>query len=169
VQKQKHYKFNDNLEKCYKVVQQSGKGIRAIEIAKKLGIDRTTVHRHLTSLDLRGKVESKNGRWYATTEERTKPPLEKEIVIELPMPENQWQRMAFLESLAKDWEDAKLPESGNTFRIFLEKFKETRTIRIKGKNVDALDLEKAANLIQQANEKASGFSLKGRLKSLKKS
>ena len=31
----------------------------------------------------------------------------------------------------------------------------SRTIRIKGKNVDDLDLEKLGNLIQQANEKTS--------------
>jgi hypothetical protein len=33
-------------------------------------------------------------------------------------------------------------ESGDTRRIFLEKFKKTITIRIKGKNVNDLDLEK---------------------------
>jgi len=111
---QKDRKSKDSLDRCYKVVQLSGvKGIRAIEIAEQLGIDKTTVHRHLTSLDLRGKVESKSGRWFAITGEQTVKPLEKEIVIELPLPKDQWQRMALLESMAKDWEGANLPESGN--------------------------------------------------------
>jgi len=40
---------------------------------------------------------------------------------------------------------------------------------IKGKNVDDRDLEKMANLIQQANERSSKVNLKGLFKSLKKS
>jgi hypothetical protein len=55
------------------------------------------------------------------------------------------------------------------YRILLEKFRETRTIRIKGKNVDDLDLEKLGNLIQQANEKSSKVNLRGLFKSLRKS
>jgi DNA-binding transcriptional MocR family regulator len=166
---QKDHKSKDNLDKCYKVVQQSGtEGIRAIEIAEQLGIDRTTVHRHLTSLDLRGKVESKNGRWFAKTGEQTTKPLEKEIVIELPMPKDQWQRMVLLEAFAKDWEKV-FPETESIYRISLEKLRETRTIRIKGKNVDDLDLEKLGNLIKQANEKSSLFDFRGLFKSLKRS
>jgi len=158
------------LGKVYKAVLQSGaKGIRAVEIADKLDIDKTTVHSHLNSLEHRGKVESQHGTWYAKKGKQTTKPLEKEIVIELPMPQNQWQRMALLESLAKDCEGANLPESGNTYKIFLEKFRETRIIRIKGKNVDDLDLEKLGNLIQQANEKSSKVSLRGLFKSLKRS
>ena len=49
----------------------------------------------------------------------------------------------------------------------LDAFNETRTIKIKGKNVDDLDLEKVAMLIQQANERTSDFKLKGILKKLK--
>jgi hypothetical protein len=49
----------------------------------------------------------------------------------------------------------------------IEKFNETRTIRIRGKNVDDLDLEKFGNLIEQANSKSSKFSLKGIIKGLK--
>jgi len=52
---------------------------------------------------------------------------------------------------------------------YLEKFRETRTIRIKGKNIDDLDLETLGNLIQQANEKSSKVNLRGLFKSLKKS
>jgi hypothetical protein len=49
----------------------------------------------------------------------------------------------------------------------LEKFDEARTIKIKGKNVHELDLEKIAVLIKQANEDSSKFNLKGILKRLK--
>jgi predicted transcriptional regulator len=163
---QKDHKSKDSLDRCYKVVQQSGaKGIRALEIAEQLGIDKTTVHRHLTSLDLRGKVESKSGRWFAITGEQTVKPLEKEIVIELPMPKNEWQRMVLLEEFAKIFGTTK---SDNIFKTSLEKLKETRTIRITGKNVDDLDLQKIANLIQQANEKSSLLNFRGLFKSLKR-
>jgi len=160
----------EKLDKCYKAVQRSStKGISAVEIAKKLGVHRTTVYGYLNSLELMGKVESEHGIWRAKTGEQTIKPLEKEIVIQLPMPKNQWQRMALLESLAKDWERTDLPEERNLYRISLEKLMETRTIKIKGKNVDNLDLEKLGNLIQQANEKSSKFNLKSLLKSLKRS
>ncbi len=151
-------------------MQQSGKdGIRAIEIAKELKIDRTTVHRHLTSLDLRGKVESKNGRWYATTEEQTNKLSEKEIVIELPMPKREYRQKALLEMQAKEAERVRWPLLAQDIRILLEKSKETRTIKIRGKNVDDLDLEKLSKLIQQANENSLKASLKGLFKSLKRS
>jgi len=67
------------------VQQSSTKGISAVEIAKKLGKHRTTVHGYLTTLEYMGKVESKHGLWYAKTGVQTIKPLEKEIVIELPM------------------------------------------------------------------------------------
>jgi IS30 family transposase len=167
---QKNHEFTKNLDKCYNIVlQSSAKGISAVEIAKKLGKHRTTIHGYLNTLEYMGRVESQHGIWRVKTGEQTIKPLEKEIVIELPMPKNQWQRMALLEALRKDWEGANLPEDGNIYRILLEKFRETRTIRIKGKNVDDLDLEKLGNLIQQANEKSSKVNLKGMLKSLKRS
>ena len=139
------------------------------KIAEKMGIHRTTVYGYLNSLQFKGKVYSDQGLWKATTGEQTIMPLEKEIVIELPMPKNQWQRMALLEALAKDWEYANFPKTANIYRIFLEKFRETRTIKIKGKNVDDLDLEKLGNLIQQASQKSSKVNLRGLLKSLKRS
>jgi hypothetical protein len=45
--------------------------------------------------------------------------------------------------------------------------RETRTIKIKGKNVDDLDFEKLGNLIQQASTKSSRVDLKDLVKSLK--
>jgi len=113
-------------------------------------------------------VISEHGVWRAKTKEQTIKPLEKEIVIELPIPENQWQRITLLEALAKDWEEAGLSDSGNLYRISLEKLRETRTIKIKGNNVDDLDLQKLGNLIQQAYEKSSKFNLKGLLKRLRR-
>ena len=73
-----------------------------------------------------------------------------------------------LETLAKDWEET-FPDTWNLYRISLEKFRETRTIRIKGKNVDDLDLEKVGSLVKQANEKSSKANLKNLFKSLKRS
>jgi hypothetical protein len=167
---QKDNKSKDSLDRCYKVVQQSGsKGIRAIEIKEQLGIDKTTVHRQLNHLDLRGKVENRSGRWFAKTAEQTIKPVEKEIVIELPMPKNQWRQVALLEMLARDCEEHKCPKTAEMYRIPLEKFRETRTIKIRGKNVDDLDLEKLGNLIQQANEKSSLFNFRGLFKRLKRS
>jgi DNA-binding transcriptional ArsR family regulator len=169
VANQKDHKSKDNLERCYKVVQQSGtEGIRAIEIAEKLGIDRTTVHRHLTRLDLRAKVESRNGRWFLKTIEQAIKLLEKELVIELPMPKSEWRRMAILEAQAKRFERLRLPEIAEAIWIPRDKLRETRTIRIKSKNVDNLDLEKIGNLIQQANEKSSRINLRGLIKNLRK-
>ena len=49
----------------------------------------------------------------------------------------------------------------------MKKFDETRTIRITGKNVDDLDLEKVANLILQANEKSSKLNVKKLIKKFK--
>lgn len=160
----------DELEKCYKVMPQSStKGIRAVEIAKKLGVHKTTVYRHLTSLELLGKVENRNGMWYVKTGEQTIKPLEKEIVRELPMPRNQWHRMATVEAQAKELESVGLQDIAESVRIFVERFRETRIIRITGKNVDNLDLEKLGNLIKQANQKSSKVNLRGLFKSLKRS
>jgi hypothetical protein len=115
-----------------------------------------------------GRVYSDHGTWHTKTGEQTIRPLEKEIVIELPIPKKEWQRMALMESMANLFHDPK-QKTPNTFKIMLEKFNETRTIRIKGRNVDDLDLEKIRDLIQQANEKSSRFNLRGLLQGLKRS
>lgn len=165
---EKDHKSKNNLDRCYKAVRQSSaNGMSAVEIAKRLGIDKSTVHRQLATLFQMEKVESKNGIWFAKTVEQTIKPLEKEIVIELPLPKNQWRQTAFLEAQAKEAERLGLSLLAEDMRIVLEKLKETRTIKIKGKNVDNLDLEKIGNLIKQANGKSSKVNLKGFLKSLK--
>ena len=116
-----------------------------------------------------GRVENEQGIYRVKKGEHTVQPLEKEIVIELPMPKNQWQQVALLEMLARDCEEHGFPRVAETYRIPLEKFKETRTIKIKGKNVDDLDLEKLGNLIQQANQKSSLFNFRGLFKTFKRS
>ena len=168
---QKDHEFTGNLNRVYKAVLQSGaKGIRPDKIAEKLDIDRTTVYKHLSSLRLKGLVGSEQGVWCARTGEQTIKPLEKEIVITLPMPLDQLREIASLEAEAEKLERYGAPlDITEQTRIFLEKFKEPRIIRIKGKNVDNLDLEKLGNLIQQANEKSSRVNLRGGFKSLKRS
>jgi len=159
---QKDHGFMVKLDKCYNVVlQNSAKGISADEAAKKLNVHRTTAYSYLNSLELMGKVVNEHGTWSIKKGEQTIRPLEKEIVIELPMPEKHWQRMALLESMSKEL-------NLDTARIFLEKLKETRTIRIKGKNVDDLDLEKLGNLIKQASEKSFKVNLRALFKSLRR-
>jgi len=164
---QKDHEFMKNANKCHNVVlQSSAKGISADEIAEKLGVHRTTVYNYLNTLEYLGKVESHQGIWRAKAGEQTIKPLEKEIVIELPMPKNEWQRMVLLEEAAKLFGST---ESDNIFKTSLEKLKETRTIRITGKNVDDLDMQKIANLIQQVNEKSLKVNLRGLFKRLKRS
>jgi mRNA degradation ribonuclease J1/J2 len=80
-----------------------------------------------------GKVESQHGTWNAKTREQTIKPLEKEIVIELPIPKNEWQREAFLEGQAKRFAREGFTIWAEDLRILHEKLRETRTIRIKGK------------------------------------
>ena len=58
-------KMMENLDRCYKVVQQSRTGITAIEVSKKLNVHRTTAHSYLNTLDLMGKVYSEKGLWHA--------------------------------------------------------------------------------------------------------
>jgi biotin operon repressor len=165
----KDHESMENLERCYKIVQQSSSkgGISAIDVGSKLGMHRATVHRHLNSLELMGKVERKQGLWVATTGEQTIKPLEKEIVIELPMPKNKWFEVGRLQIHANYMKSIGFSEVAKMDETMIEKFNETRTIKIRGKNVDDIDLEKLGNLIQKASEKSSGFSLNRFIKGLK--
>jgi hypothetical protein len=157
--------FMDNLDKCYNVVQQSSaKGASAIEVAKKLGIHRTTVHSYLNTLEYMGKVRSEHGLWYAKEGEQGIKPLETEIVIELPIPKDSALPIAALDAIAKQMESTGLAESADTVKTLLEKIKETRTIKIRCKNVDDLDLEKLQTLVLQAYENSSKIKLKSQLK-----
>ena len=166
---------NINLEECYKLVRQSGaKGIGANDLARKMGKDRSTIYDYLNSLELRERVQSTHGLWYSKTEstsnQQTKDkPLEKEIEIVLPMPRNKWVDAARLQVHADYLEDLGMHGSAKVEKTILEKFDETRTIRIRGKNVDDIDLEKVGNLIQQATERSSTFSFGNIFKGLRKS
>ena len=164
----KDRKLMDNLDKCFILVQQNrAKGISAIDLAKKLGKHRTTIHNYLSSLELMGKVESQRGLWYPKTDEQTIKPLEKEIVIELPMPKNKWHDIARLQVHADYLEGLGMSKTANVEKTIIEKFNETRRIRITGKNVEDINMEKIGNLILLANEKSSSVSLKRFLKGLK--
>jgi len=160
----------DNLGKCLGIVQRSRVkgGVSAKDIGKKLGMHRTTVHRHLASLQLMGKVESQYGLWTVKKGEQTVAPLEKEIVIELPTPEKEWQRIAMIKMLAAEANEDNLPKVSNIYATLLESYMETRTIRIKGKNVDDVELGKIGDLILQANKNSSKVNLRKFIKNLKR-
>jgi hypothetical protein len=106
-----------------------------------------------------GKVESQQGLWVTKTGEQTIKPLEKEIVIKLPLPKSDVQRVALLESTSSIFQDP-----NNTVRILLDKLEETRTIRITGKNVDELDLQKISELVKDATESSYKIKLKNLFK-----
>lgn len=158
----------ENLEHCYKIVQQSSAkgGISAIEISEKTGIHRATVHRHLTSLALMGKVESQQGLWVTKTGEQTIKPLEKEIVIKLPIPKSEQRRMILLKNTAALY--GRVNDPDNIFKISLDVLDETRTIRVIGKNVDELDLQKISDLIKEASESSYKIKFKNLFKKPKK-
>jgi DeoR/GlpR family transcriptional regulator of sugar metabolism len=159
----------ERRDKIYKMVLQSStKGIRAIEISKKLQIHKTMVYRDLNTLNLMGQVESDQGIWHAKTGEQIIKPLEKEIEIKLPIPKNQLQYMAKLAAYNVHLERIGLSGIVEMNKAILEKFDEARTIRIKGKNVNDLELQKIDNLIREATARSSRFNLRGLFKNLKK-
>ena len=141
-------KFMDNLERCYKIVQQSSsKGIRAIEVAERLGVHRTTAHSYLTTLELMGKVYSEHGLWYAT-KSKGESIGEKEIELTIKLPpsdEEERQREAELRYIAKKYGLSNL----ESYLKFLE---ELRTIRVKGKNIEDVK-EQLPKLIMETLEK----------------
>jgi hypothetical protein len=117
-------------------------------------------------------VYSSHGLWFSkreqptttenlsTTEQPSNQRLEKEIVIELPLPKDKWYNLAVIEAHAKLAETHGYSRLAETEKIFVEKFNETRRIKITAKNVNDIELEKLTNLIQQANEKSSKMNLK---------
>jgi len=138
----------DNLERCYKIVQQSSsKGIRAIEVAERLGVHRTTAHSYLTTLELMGKVYSEHGLWYAK-DRKDESIGEKEIELTIKLPpwdEEERQREAELRYIAKKYGLSNL----ESYLKFLE---ELRTIRVKGKNIEDVK-EQLPKLIMETLEK----------------
>jgi hypothetical protein len=166
---------NINLEECYKLVRQSGsKGMRAAELARKMRKDKSTIYDYLNTLEMRGKLRNSHGLWNAMPEQTTESqnpaiPLEKEYVIELPLPMKEWQRVALMKMNMEKYRQMGFTRRENLFKTFFEAFNETRIIRIKGKNADDADMEKMVSLVKQATEKSSKFNLKGLLKGLIKS
>jgi DeoR/GlpR family transcriptional regulator of sugar metabolism len=55
----------NSSDRIHKALQQNIKGLRAVDLAKELKLSRSTIHRNLSTLQLRGKVEERNGIWYA--------------------------------------------------------------------------------------------------------
>jgi hypothetical protein len=62
--KMEHGKRMNSSDKILKLLQQNVRGLRAIDIAKELKLSRSTIHRNLSSLQLREKVEERNGLWF---------------------------------------------------------------------------------------------------------
>ena len=85
------------------------------------------------------------------------------------MPRNKWADAARLQVHADYADEVGFHKIAKMEKTILEKFDETRTIRIRGKNVDDIDLEKIGKLIEQASEKSYKFSFKGLFKGLRKS
>jgi len=144
--------FMEKLDSCYSVVQQSsakGKGISAREVAEKLKIHRTTAHTYLNTLELMGKVYSEKGLWYAKEQgsilEKEK---EFELTIELPHEdEDEREFEARLKLLATEH-----PDYFDFLEKYLEARKEARTIKIRGKNLDAIK-DELPKMIMEAWEK----------------
>lgn len=157
------------MNECLKLVQLSSAkgGIKATEISKKLGIHKTTVHKILFSFKLRGQIESDEGLWKSKNGQQTIIPIEKEIIIELPTPQDKLEAMLITELLINEAKKHGFPRVENTYRTIYKNLKETRIIRITGKNVNDLELQKIAELIQQANKKSSKINLKKLFKNLK--
>lgn len=55
----------NSSDRIHKTLQQNSKGLRAVDLAKELKLSRSTIHRSLSSLQMRGKVEERNSTWYA--------------------------------------------------------------------------------------------------------
>jgi predicted transcriptional regulator len=148
----KDHESMERRQQILEIIQQSSSkgGIKVIEISKKLGLHKTTVYDYVNALYNRGLIENDQGRWRVSTTGQKIQPLEKEIVIKLPIPKSEERRMILLKNSASLF--GRVNDADNIFKISLEVLEETRTIRVIGKNVDDLDLEKISGLIQQATE-----------------
>ena len=157
----------EKRQQILEIIQQSSSkgGIRVIEISKKLGLHKTTVYDYVNALYNRGLIESDQGRWKANTSGQKVQPLEKEIVIKLPLPRSEWQRMALLKDASTKFSAGR---ADNIFKQSLDALEETRTIRIIGKNVDDLNLQKVSELVKEATESSYKVKLKNIFKKSKK-
>jgi hypothetical protein len=146
----KQHEFMDKRQQCLELIQQSSPkgGITAVELSEKLGCHRTTIYDQLNALYNRGLIESDQGKWRVSSTAQRVQPLEKEIIIKLPLPKKELNRAVLIESTSKLFDD----DPDSPVRILRDKLEETRTIRIIGRNVDQLDLQKVSELVKQATE-----------------
>jgi len=102
--------YMEKLHKCYNVIRQSRTGISAVDVAQKVGMDRTTVYNYLNSLELAEKIQDSKGLWFVKDEKTTRSPpipalLERifvqtdeinELLHEKKKPEEAFSRTIFL-------------------------------------------------------------------------
>jgi DNA-binding Lrp family transcriptional regulator len=165
---QKDHESMEKRQQILGIIQQSSPkgGIKVTEISEKLGWHRTTVYDYVNALYNRGVIESDQGRWRVNTKGREVKPLEKEIIIKLPLPRSEWQRVVLLKDASTKFSAGR---EDNIFKKSLDALEETRTIRIIGKNVDDLDLQKVSELVKEASESSYKVKLKNIFKKSKKS
>jgi len=155
----KDHESMEKRQQILEIIQQSSPkgGIRVIEISEKVGLYRTTVYDYVNALYNRGLIESDQGRWKVNTAGEKVQPLEKEIVIKLPLPRSEWQRMVLLKDASTKFSAGR---EDNIFKQSLDALEETRTIRVTGKNVDVLDLQKISELVKEATESSYKVKLR---------
>ena len=153
----------EKRQQILELIQQSSPkgGIKVIEISKKLGWHKTTVYDYVNALYNRGLIESEQGCWRVSSTGQKVQPLEKEVVIKLPLPRNEWQRMVLLKDASTKFS---VGREDNIFKQSLDALEETRTIRITGKNVDDLNLQKISELVKEATESSYKIKLKNLFK-----
>lgn len=149
--------FMEKLDSIYKVVQQSSpKGISAIEIAKRLGRPesyRTTVHRYLNTLELMEKVRNEKGLWFPKEpKENSILGKEIELTIELPILNGQQAKAEAALKVLGEYFGEDLNQIKKIIEKYLESLKEARTVKIKGRNIDAIK-EQLPKLIEEALQK----------------
>jgi DeoR/GlpR family transcriptional regulator of sugar metabolism len=70
----------NSSDKILKKLQQNSKGLRPNDLAKELSLDRSTIYRNLSSLQLKEKVEERNGLWYSKQNSQNPNPVK--IIME---------------------------------------------------------------------------------------
>jgi DNA-binding Lrp family transcriptional regulator len=155
----KDHESMEKRQQILEIIQRSSPkgGIRVIEIAEKLGWHKTTVYDYVNALYNRGLIEGDQGRWKVSKAGQNVQPLDKEIVIKLPLPRNEWQRLVLLKDASTKFSARR---EDNIFKQSLDALEETRTIRITGKNVDDLNLQRISELVKEATESSYKVKLK---------